>query len=387
MKRFLKITALTLSIILILSAFFACGGEKQNDPEGSADPSSTDGEIEDELLYTEYDTSCIKKMGTYKGEKITKDLTVTELDVLTEYQNIVMQINAIDETDESTEEAAIKLKNDFKALLSFDGTVNKYDLICFDYTGYLDGEEFSGGKASEVIEIMGSDHFVPTFEDQIIGHKAGESFDINVTFPENYNEQLAGKATVFKIKINYVIPGITDETAKIAAVFMGKDFSTASAFKDAVKAEIKANLEAEFEEYFISDVLKNVYDNTEFEGLPQEDIDAVAVQLESSAAYYGLDTATYMYYMYGITEQSDIDEYCRYQVALQYLIAKIIQEEKLEISDEEYQSSCSEYSTMYGFETVADLEAAAGKNTLKNMIFVEKLSDFITENWTVEVKE
>ena len=186
-------------------------------------PSLTDVDFEAEegvVLTAEFIRRPDVKLGEYKGYGVTKyNVAVTDADVDAELANVQKRYART----VSVEDRACE-----------DG-----DIADINYEGFCDGVAFEGGKAEGHKLTIGSKQFIPGFEEQIIGHKAGEEFDITVTFPEDYHaEELKGKETVFKIKLNAIekeeLPVLDDEFAKDAS-----DFDTIAEYKSDIKAKIE----------------------------------------------------------------------------------------------------------------------------------------------------
>ncbi len=136
---------------------------------------------------------------------------------LGEYKNLSSSITEEEVTDESIERRLGELANDNAELVSTEEPAKEGDTVNIDFVGYMDGKEFDGGSSKAFDLVLGSHKFVPGFEEQCIGHKAGDSFDLRLTMPENYPEPLTGKDVVYKVVINEVkvpeIPAVDDDFA------------------------------------------------------------------------------------------------------------------------------------------------------------------------------
>ncbi len=186
-------------------------------------PSVTDVDFEAEegvVLKAEFIRRPDVKLGEYKGFEVTKyTVKTTKEDVEEELKNIQ--------------------KRYARTVNVEDRAVENGDTAVIDYEGFCDGKAFDGGKAEGHKLVIGSGQFIPGFEEQIIGHKIGEEFDIKVTFPEDYHaEELKGKETVFKIKLSAIeveeLPELDDEFAKDAS-----EFDTLAEYKKDIKAKIE----------------------------------------------------------------------------------------------------------------------------------------------------
>ncbi len=167
------------------------------------------------------------KLGTYKGIKIKKEeVKVTEEDINAELNGLALKLATLSEK-----------KGD---------KVEKGDIVNFDFEGYTDGKAFEGGAAENYELEVGSNMFIPGFEDQLIGKKVGERCEIKVKFPENYVKELAGKDATFKIFIHSIkvknIPAIDDELAKDAQI---KGVETLAQLKETIKKAVSAKKAAD----------------------------------------------------------------------------------------------------------------------------------------------
>ncbi len=196
---------------------------KETSYEPCDTPSVTDVDFESEegiVIKAEFIRRPDVKIGQYKGFEVTKNVVkVTKADV-----------------DKELEEIRKRYAREIKVE---DRAAQKDDIADINYEGFVDGKAFAGGKAEGHKLKLGSGQFIPGFEDQIIGHSAGEEFDVNVKFPEDYHaEELKGKDATFKVKINSLeyeqLPELDDEFAKDAS-----EFDTLAEYKKDIKAKIE----------------------------------------------------------------------------------------------------------------------------------------------------
>ena len=306
------------------------------------------------------------KLGKYKGIELKKvEYTVEEKD--------------IDHEIEHMQERNARLVN------VEDRPVEKEDTVVIDFEGFVDGVAFEGGKAENHELVIGSNTFIPGFEDQIIGMKIDEEKDINVTFPEEYfSKDLAGKAAVFKVKLHEIkkkeLPVVDDEFAK--------DVSEFDTIKE-LKVSIKEKLEEENKnkaKYETEEVaIKAVCDNTEIDipsGMIETETDNMIREIEQRLMYQGLNFEQYLQIM-GKTEgdmRKEMKEQAQIQVKTKLVLGAIVEAEKIEATDEEVKAKLEEMATMYGKE-VKDLEANASlKAYVTETIKTEKAIRFIVEN-------
>ena len=239
-------------------------------------------------------------------------------------------------------------------LVSVDRAVKKGDTADIDFEGFDNGVAFDGGKGENFDLEIGSGSFVPGFEDQLIGMKAGEEKDIDITFPENYTPELAGKPVVFHVKVNEVkvkeVPAIDDEFAK--------DVSEFDTLKD-LKADIKKKLTAErteaaqraFEDVLMAKVAEGVEAD-----VPHEMVDLQAEQMtegfKQQLAAQGIPFDQYLK-MTNTTEadfKSQAYGPAEQQVKMDLAISAIVKAENLEASDDEVEAEMKKVADKYGMD-------------------------------------
>ncbi len=239
-------------------------------------------------------------------------------------------------------------------LVSVDRAVKKGDTADIDFEGFDNGVAFDGGKGENFDLEIGSGSFVPGFEDQLIGMKAGEEKDIDITFPENYTPELAGKPVVFHVKVNEVkvkeVPALDDEFAK--------DVSEFDTLKD-LKADIKKKLTAErteaaqraFEDVLMAKVAEGVEAD-----VPHEMVDLQAEQMtegfKQQLAAQGIPFDQYLK-MTNTTEadfKSQAYGPAEQQVKMDLAISAIVKAEGLEASDDEVEAEMKKVADKYGMD-------------------------------------
>ena len=241
-----------------------------------------------------------------------------------------------------------------------DRAVETNDTAVIDFEGFVDGVAFEGGKAENHELVIGSNTFIPGFEEQIIGMKIDEERDINVKFPEEYfSKELAGKDAVFKIKLHEIkkkeLPEVDDEFAKDVS-----EFDTVKELKDSIKEKLeeqnanKAKYETEEE------AIKTVCDNTKIDipsGMVEMEVDNMVRDIEQRLTYQGLNYAQYLQMM-GKTEadaRNEMKEQAEIQAKTKLVLEAIVKEEKIEASEEDVKAKLEEMAKMYGRDA-KDLE-------------------------------
>ena len=264
-------------------------------------------------------------------------------------------------------------------LVSVDRAAKSGDTAVIDFEGFMDGKPFDGGKGENHNLELGSGSFVPGFEEQVIGMKAGEEKDLDITFPENYHADLAGKAVVFKVKVHEVkekeVPAMDDEFAK--------DVSEFDTLKD-LKADLKKKIAEErqkdadraFEDALMEQVAANItadVPDAMVEGQARQFLENFKMQI----AQQGIPYDQYMK-MTGMDEQKlleDAKEPALRQVRLDLALAAIIKAENIEVSDEEVEAEFQKLADQYGM----DLEM------VKKYLQADQVKDQVTTQKAVAV--
>ena len=287
-------------------------------------PSITDVNVTDErtaaytftvTLYPEV------TLGQYKGIEATREpVSVSDEDV-----------NA--EVESARKRNARKVSVEREAQMG--------DTANIDFDGFLNGERFDGGKAEGYDLELGSNSFVPGFEEQIVGMQIGEEKDLDITFPEEYVEDLAGKAVVFKVKLNSLtvseLPELDDEFAKDVS-----EFDTLDEYKADIRANLEKRRQDEAEEKVRSEIMHKAAENMTVEipeVMVQEKVEEI---LRNYAANFGLNSRDMEYaqllQMMGLDENTinvSIRPGAQVQVKNDLLIEAVIKAENIEVSDEE----------------------------------------------------
>jgi len=239
-------------------------------------------------------------------------------------------------------------------LVSVEREAKEGDTAVIDFEGFLEGVPFEGGKGENHSLELGSHSFVPGFEEQVVGMKAGDEKDLDITFPENYHADLAGKAVVFKVKVNEVkakeIPALDDEFAKDVS-----EFDTLKELKADLKKKITEDRQRMADRAFEDNLMEQVAANITAD-VPDAMIEAQCQQFlnnfKTQMAQQGVSYEQYME-MTGMTEQQLMDDAkdpATRQVRLDLALAAIIKEENIEITDEEVEAEQKKLAEEYGME-------------------------------------
>ena len=266
-----------------------------------------------------------------------------------------------------------------------DRAVKNGDITVIDFEGFVNGKAFEGGKAEGHELTIGSNTFIPGFEDQIIGMKIDEEKDINVKFPEEYfSKDLAGKDATFKVKLHEIkkkeLPELDDEFAKDVS-----EFDTLKELKESIKEKLEKENEQKAKYETEEAAIKAVCDNTEIDipsGMIETEIDHMEKDMEQRMQYQGLTLDMYLQ-MIGKTKEEFRKEYedqAKDAVKSRLVIEAVAKEEKIEADDKEVDEKIKEMAENYG-KTEDELKSNESlRNYLKENLKTEKTIEFIVKN-------
>ena len=311
------------------------------------------------------------ELGEYAGLTVTKEAkNVNEADV----------------------DAEVKRMQDRNGrLLTREGAAENGDTVDIDFEGFVDGKAFEGGKAEHYSLVLGSGSFIPGFEDQVVGHSAGEEFDVNVKFPEEYGAaELAGKDATFKIKLHEVkykeLPALDDDFAKDVS-----EYDTLDELKDSIRNNIKTNLDKQAEQKVENDLMDQVIANMKADipdAMVDSRIDELVQDFEYRISQQGLKLADYLKYMGMNIEQfrAQFKEQADKQVKMRLAMEAIVAKEGITASEEEFEEEVKRIADAYKMEAdkvKSIVDAAAVKADLA----INKAIDFVKEKANVVTAE
>ena len=309
------------------------------------------------------------ELGAYKGIEISKvDNTVSEEDVearLNEMVNRNARLTSVED----------------KALENGDTAV-------IDFEGFENGVAFEGGKGENYNLVIGSNTFIPGFEDQLVGKKAGEEVEVNVTFPETYHaENLAGKPVVFNVKVNDVkvkeVPALDDEFAKDTT-----EFETLAELRADVKAKLEEQAKNASDAEMRNALVEKVSANTEVEeAMVQHQIDNMLMELNYQLQYQGLNLEQLLQMTgRGLDElreerRADAERLVKSSLVLEAIAEK----ENVEANDADVDAELEKMAAMYNME-VEKIKSSLRETDIediKGQIKIRKTLDLLVENATI----
>lgn len=293
--------------------------------------------------------------------------------------------------DDVKKELASMQERNARVVTVDDRKAKKNDIAVIDFEGFVDGVAFDGGKGENYELTLGSGQFIPGFEEQIIGHKTGDEFDVNVTFPTEYTPELAGKEAVFKVVLHEIkmkeLPALDDDFAKD----VDDEVDTLAELKKKIKAELSDKKKEDVEKDFESAVLEKVVDLVEGE-IPEvmydNKLEDDVKDYENRLAQQGIPLDTYLQYM-GMDRdkfKESMRDNAVKQVKLQLAVEKIAELEKIEATDEEAEAQLKEMADMYQLD-VEQVKKWVNIEDVKKDVVGKKTVDFLVANAKAIVAE
>ena len=269
-------------------------------------------------------------------------------------------------------------------------TVEDGDVTDIDFEGFVDGVAFEGGKGEHFSLTLGSGQFIPGFEEQVAGHEAGEEFEVNVTFPEQYQaEELAGKAATFKVKLHEVktkeLPAADDEFAKDVSEYDTLDELKAS-IRKGMEEQNEKNAELEVE----NDLVEQIVATLEGDIPPvmfETRIDEMVRDFEYRLQQQGLRLEDYIKYMGGDTAKfrEGFKEQAEKQVKIRLALEAVAAAEGIAASEEDFENEVKRIADAYKME-VEKVRGIVPEAEVKKDLAVNKAIDFIKQNADVTVE-
>jgi len=290
------------------------------------------------------------KLGDYKGLKVKKE--------------------KVEVTDKEVQESIDHMREHYKENVTKEGKIKKGDIAVIDFEGFKDGEPFKGGKGENYSLEIGSNTFIPGFEEQLIGLKAGDEKDLDLTFPEDYHaEDLKGAKVVFKVKVNEVKEVIIPELDKDFFDDLGMEgIDSKEALEKQVRENITAKKEKEADDKYLDALLEAAAKNAKVdvpEVMIEDEQQRMLKEYERNLQMQGLSLDQFFKFT-GLTKEKMMEEYketATKRVTYRLVLDAIIEAEKIDATDEEvdakieelvvkFHMTKDEFINQYGTETV-----------------------------------
>ncbi|HBU92421.1 MAG TPA: trigger factor [Bacillus pumilus] len=307
------------------------------------------------------------KLGDYKGLNVEKDdATVTDEDVQEELKGM------------QNRQAELVVKE--------EGAIENGDTVVLDFEGFVDGEAFEGGKAENYSLEVGSNSFIPGFEEQLVGLETGAEKDVEVTFPEEYHaEDLAGKPAVFKVKIHEIkakeLPALDDEFAKD----VDEEVETLAELTEKTKKRLEEAKENEAEGKLREELVEKASENAEVD-IPQAmvdtELDRMMKEFEQRLQMQGMNLE--LYFQFSGQDENALKEQMKEDAAKRVksnlTLEAIAAAENLQVSDEEVEEELSKMAEAYNMPIENIKQAIGSTDAMKEDLKVRKAIDFLVEN-------
>lgn len=347
-----------------------------------------DATVEAELKAISVDDLSVDEVGE-DGYSFKAKITVAPELTVDGYKGIEVEKLSTEVTDELVEEElqAVRERNGRMVTVE-DRAAENGDTTVIDFEGFVDGEAFEGGKSENYNLRLGDGNFIPGFEEAIVGHKTGEEFTIDVTFPEDYNaENLAGKEAQFKIKLHEIktkeLPEVDDEFVKDVS-----EKDTLDEYKEELKEKVAKRLEEQAEKDF-DDKLTEALEKLAVEEIPEamynNEVRDMLNEFDMRLRSQGMDLQTYMKYT-GMDQgaiEATYKPQAEKRVKIRLVLEAIARQEKIEVSDEDIENEYKKLADSYKAK-VEEVKTYIAKDALAEDIKVEKSMQLVRDNAKVK---
>ena len=303
------------------------------------------------------------------------------------YKGLNIKAEKVEVTDEEINHELGHLLERYTELVNKeDGAVESGDVAVIDFEGFKDGVAFDGGKGENYSLEIGSNTFIPGFEDQIIGMKSGEEKDLDITFPEDYGaKDLAGAKVVFKVKVNEIK---TKEKRELDEEFfedLGMEgVNSEETLKEEIKKSIEAQKEAEAENNYIDKILEEVSKNVEVdipEPMVDEEVNRLLKRFEEQMKMQGISLDLYYQFTNSNEEalKSQMEKEAYSNVLYRLMLEEIMNLEKIEVSSEEAEKEAEELAKKYQMEKDEFLAQFGGIEMIQYDLEMRKAIELLKE--------
>ncbi len=321
------------------------------------------------------------------GVVLRADLISSPEVEISDYKGLELKKTVKAVTEEDIDEEINRLRKRNGREVTVEGRpVQNEDKVMLDFEGFIDGVAFEGGKGTDFPLTIGSHEFIPGFEEQIIGKNVGEDFEVNVTFPEDYqSDDLKGKASVFKCRVNEIkcleLPELNDDFVKDVDDEADTIEQLREKIKDELQKRAEENASNDVDNAMVDELIKRMKADVP-NVMYERRIDDIASEWSARAH---VSVRDYLQYT-GLTRdqfRSNFTEAAKRQVNLRLCLEKIAELEKIEASDEEVEKEYADLAEQYSMN-VDRVKAAIPIKSLRSDVVVDKALDFVKNNAKIE---
>ena len=300
------------------------------------------------------------------------------------YKNLGVKKEEVKVTKKEINEEIDNLRNRYADLEIKSGKIENGDIAVIDFEGFKDGKAFDGGKGENYSLTIGSNTFIPGFEDALIGHESGENVDVNVTFPEDYqSEELKGQKALFKVTIHEVKTKVLPKLDENFFLDLEMDgVKTKEDLEKLVEDQIKAKKEYDVENKYIDELLEAISKNTTVDipnELVEEEIDHMVHEYSHNLEMQGINLD--MFYKYTNSDEKALREQMRNdaetRVKYRFMLEEISKLENVEVSDKEANEEAEKLAKNYNISKDEFITNIGGLEVLKSDLKIQKTIDII----------
>lgn len=300
------------------------------------------------------------------------------------YTGLNVKKDVVKVTKKDVDAEIEKMRKEYADLQVKEGKAEEGDTVIIDFEGFDKDKAFEGGKAENYALELGSHSFIPGFEEALIGVKAGDKKDVNVSFPEDYHaEELKGKPVVFKVTVHEVKTKVFPELNEEFFLDLGlEDVKTKEDLEKTIKETMTEQKEYESENKYVDELFEALLKQTEVEvphELIHEELDRMVEQYEERLKMQGITLEQFYKYTNSSEEalKSQMHEEAEKRIKLRFAIDEIIEKEKIDATDEEVEKDALEKSKKHGMDKDEYIKAFGGSEMLKYDIKVQKVLEIL----------
>lgn len=379
----MKKRAIMISMLLVMA--LSVTGCSQKTATKDKDTKTEETAKTDDAKETESDNTEDTSEDTPTTAELMAGIDVEKCVTLGDYKGVTVEKTIQSVTDEDVQNEIDNALANYP--VEVDQAAKEGDTVNIDYVGKIDGEEFDGGSDQGADLKLGSGKFIDGFEDGLIGARKGETRTLNLTFPEDYTQDLAGKAVEFTVTVNAVKEPLSEPTDQWVADNI-EGYDNIADYKAGIRSEQEENNEQTAENQVRYAAWTQVIDNCTINEYPETLVEVgkklYEQQVETYAKYAGMELDAYIESS-GLTQeeyQSNMEEYGK-NVAAQALVCQAIcDKEGFAIGDDDYQKALQDMLTEYGC-TEDELIQTYGQDNVEQSIMLNRVSNLILENANV----
>ena len=303
---------------------------------------------------------------------------------INKYTDLGIKKDVVKVTKKDVDAEIEKLRKEYADLRVKDGAIENGDTAIIDFEGFMDGKAFDGGKAENYSLEIGSNSFIPGFEDALIGLKSGDEKDIDLTFPKDYHaEELKGKKVTFKVKVHEVKTKVYPELNEDFFLDLGlDDVKTKEDLEETIKKTMTDQKEYEAENKYVDALFDALLKETKVDvphELIHEELDRMVKDYEERLKMQGI-TLDQFYKFTNSSEEAlkdQMHEEAEKRIKLRFAIEEIIDLEKIDATDEEALKDAEEKAKSHGIDKDEYVKAFGGLEMLKYDVKVQKVLDLL----------